>query len=308
MMKRVAEGPAYQPHRSSGVDRFFFSSLSRPSSVGELFWENTKIHGPLVPLDEHDPVTHVNLDAELNDVLVTEHLVASGGKKYPGATIVPLPPPRPLNKSLATALSSRRSIRSYNPSSPIHAAAASAILKAGYGWRPTRGYHSMKRSKYVPSAGALYPCQVYLASVRVTKPMALLTLYHYEPDAHALEKVRKFTASELHAVFGYQVGVDECAAVMFVTGVLGRLGWKYGARGLRYLLLDAGHIMQNMCLAAVACGVSSCPVVGYYDDEVHDLLRIDGSSEVVVYTLLLGMPSPQGRQLDSNGELGKAHR
>jgi len=63
---------------------------------------------------------------------------------------------------------------------------------------------------------------------------------------------------------------------------------KYGHRGLRYVLMDAGHICQNMLLAAEALNLGACPVAAFYDDELNRLLNLDGEEESVVYLASVG--------------------
>ena len=75
---------------------------------------------------------------------------------------------------------------------------------------------------------------------------------------------------------------------MFVTAVFFRSTFKYGDRGYRFVLLEAGHLAQNACLAAAALGLAAAPIGGYFDRDVDRQLRLDGLSESSVYALLLG--------------------
>jgi SagB-type dehydrogenase family enzyme len=78
------------------------------------------------------------------------------------------------------------------------------------------------------------------------------------------------------------------AAVFIWTGVLNRTMWKYRERGIRYLFLDAGHICQNLMLAATALGLGVCPVGAFFDDEVEALLKVDGVEETALYLAAVG--------------------
>jgi SagB-type dehydrogenase family enzyme len=64
--------------------------------------------------------------------------------------------------------------------------------------------------------------------------------------------------------------------------------WKYRERAIRYLFLDAGHICQNLMLAATALGLGSCPVGAFFDNEVEQLLQVDGEEEAVLYLAAVG--------------------
>jgi len=79
------------------------------------------------------------------------------------------------------------------------------------------------------------------------------------------------------------------AAVVFIwTGILNRAMWKYRERAIRYIFLDAGHICQNLMLAATALGLGCCPVGAFFDEEVERLLGVDGQEEVALYLASVG--------------------
>ena len=79
--------------------------------------------------------------------------------------------------------------------------------------------------------------------------------------------------------------------VVFVwTGVFGRSKWKYRQRAYRYVYLDAGHIAQNLALAAEALGLGSCQIGALYDEEANELLGVDGIEESTIYMTTVGRP------------------
>ncbi len=77
-------------------------------------------------------------------------------------------------------------------------------------------------------------------------------------------------------------------AAIVVTGVFWRSRFKYGLRGYRFVLLEAGHVGQNVVLAAAALGLPALPLGGFYDRPVESLVGVDGLDEAVVYVVLLG--------------------
>jgi SagB-type dehydrogenase family enzyme len=85
-----------------------------------------------------------------------------------------------------------------------------------------------------------------------------------------------------------QTMVRECAAVFIWTAVVARSKWKYRERAYRYIYLDAGHIGQNLYLAAVALGLGCCTIGAFFDDEVNEVLNIDGTEETAVYMGIVG--------------------
>ncbi len=77
--------------------------------------------------------------------------------------------------------------------------------------------------------------------------------------------------------------------VVFIwTAIFERSKWKYKQRAFRYVFLDVGHIGQNLALAAEGVGLGSCQVAAFYDDEVNQLLEIDGKNESVLYLSVVG--------------------
>jgi SagB-type dehydrogenase family enzyme len=138
-----------------------------------------------------------------------------------------------------------------------------------------------------PSAGALYPVETYLAVHRVegVEP----GIWHFQVPGASLELIqagdyrRELVAAGLDQDF-----LGTAAAVFLWTGVLDRARWKYRERAIRYLFLDAGHICQNLMLAATALGLGVCPVGAFFDDEVEALVQVDGVQEVALYLASVG--------------------
>ena len=114
-------------------------------------------------------------------------------------------------------------------------------------------------------------------------------VYHFEVFSHALERL----SSEDLTVRIRRCFLDEdiaapAAATIVVTAVLQRLRHKYGELAYRLALLEAGHLGQNICLIATGLGLGVCPLAGYVDDAVNDLLGVDGVDETVIYALAVG--------------------
>jgi len=206
-------------------------------------------------------------------------------KGYPGRPTVTLPRPDGPVTSLDEVLSSRRSVRTFLPE-PLSLEELSYLLWASTGiTRRERGYEF----RTAPSAGALYPVETYVAvnDVEGVAP----GIYHYSIRDHRLEQVRKGSLGVEVARAALDQGMCAKAPVVFMwTGVFERCRWKYGERAYRYMYLDAGHIAQNLALAAVSLGLGSCQVAATYDDEVNELLGTDGEEESVLYLSVVGRP------------------
>ncbi len=142
----------------------------------------------------------------------------------------------------------------------------------------------------VPSAGACHAFSTYLLLQRIEG----LTpgLYRFLPLEHALYPVRtgaEVVTSFLPA-FPATAMVEKCAAVFLWCADFSRMSGKYGARSLRYLFLDAGHICQNLYLAAQALRIGVCAVGAFYDQALNNALALDGENDFVAYAATIGWP------------------
>lgn len=205
-------------------------------------------------------------------------------KSYPRLPVHPLPRPTFAgNLSLRQALLRRRSSRTFEHAVTLQT--ISTMLYFSAGLRDPR--HPSGANRFYPSAGARYPLEVYLAAWDV----AGLTpgLYHYYVKQHALEALLRtdVIAKDVAACF-VPDWVQDGKCAIFLTAVFHRTQMKYSDRGYRHMLLEAGHLSQNLALLATATGVSCCSCGGYVDDAVSALLDIDGTEEAVISATILG--------------------
>jgi SagB-type dehydrogenase family enzyme len=209
--------------------------------------------------------------------------------KRHGAARISLQAPRPLDQPLGEAIAHRRSQRAFD-CGPITADALSALLHAGYGVTcvlDSEGERPALSLRAVPSGGALYPLEVYAAVLRVGELAP--GLYHFDPLAADLEIVRPHvTADELGALSTYPEVASSCAVLILIAAIFGRSRFKYGLRGYRFALLEAGHVAQNLLLAASALGLAAVPLGAFYDRRTDEFLRLDGVNESTLYTIALG--------------------
>lgn len=175
-----------------------------------------------------------------------------------------LPQPRRSGPwSVEGALAERRSVREYT-GEPLTRAELAQLLWAAQGITSAEGLRT------APSAGALYPLEVYVAVGAVDDLPS--GIYRYEPARHALELVASGDRrAELAAAALGQECVQDGAAVLALAAVYRRTTGKYGERGIRYVHMEVGHAAQNVCLQAVALGLGTV-VVGAFDD--RDVKRI----------------------------------
>jgi SagB-type dehydrogenase family enzyme len=180
-------------------------------------------------------------------------------------------------------LARRRSQRHYRDR-PLSQAELAALLWATQGITGTMsGYHF----RAAPSAGALYPVETYVAVHRVEGLAP--GLWHFHVLDFALELVAAGDCRQPLVAAGLsQSFLGDAAAVFIWTGILNRARWKYRERAVRYLFLDAGHICQNLMLAATALDLGVCPVGAFFDDEVERLVQVDQKEEVALYLAAVG--------------------
>jgi SagB-type dehydrogenase family enzyme len=196
------------------------------------------------------------------------------------------PPSKEDSPPLWDVLARRRSVRAFKET-PLPLSHLSRLLWAAQGiTRKTCG-HGLRTA---PSAGALYPVETYLAVHKVEDLDP--GIYHYDVQNHALELISAgdFRRDAAEAALG-QSFTASASVVLIWTAVFGRSKAKYRERAYRYVYLDAGHIAQNLALAAVALGLGSCQIAALFDDEVNGLVGADGEAESVIYMTAVGWPS-----------------
>jgi len=171
---------------------------------------------------------------------------------------ITLPPvPRDGGMPLETALRARRSVRDFGVR-PITAEDLARLLWAA------QGITSVGGGRTAPSAGALYALEVVVlaSAVEGLEP----ALYRYRPHRHRLLEARAGDArAELATAALEQECVAGAAAVLVVAADFARAQDRYGERGRGLVLLEAGHVAQNVHLEAVSLGLGSV-TVGLFDD------------------------------------------
>jgi len=181
--------------------------------------------------------------------------------------------------SIEEALFKRRSVRSFKDS-PLTLAEVSQLLWAAQGITSTGGLRT------APSAGALYPLEIYVVAGNVEGlPDGV---YNYRPDTHELAGVVKGDKrTELcNAALG-QTSVRNAAAVMVFSAVYGRTDAKYGDRSARYVHIEIGHAAQNVFLQTVPLNLGTVVIGAFYDDEVRKVLKMS-DREQPLYIMPVG--------------------
>jgi SagB-type dehydrogenase family enzyme len=197
---------------------------------------------------------------------------------------IKLPAPKErAGPSLWTVIGTRRSRRNYAPN-PMKQEDLSQLLWAAAGVTANAKGLPLRTA---PSAGGLYPIETYVVANDVHGLGA--GVYHYFPLQHSLELLREgdYSNAVAHAALDQRMAKN-AGAVLIWTAVLERCTWKYRQRAYRYIYLDAGHIGQNVALAAEGLGLGSCAIGALYDDEVNEIVGADGEEETAVYMTCVG--------------------
>ncbi len=168
--------------------------------------------------------------------------------------------------SVEEALLKRRSVRDYSEDS-LTLKQISQILWAAQGVTAKWG------GRTAPSAGALYPLEIYLLAgkVRELEP----GLYHYDPEGHLISLVQagdlrmKVTRASL-----YQEEILKASATLIITAVYQRTMKKYGRRGIRYVHMEVGSVAENIYLQAESLNLGTVFIGAFDDEEVKKALEI----------------------------------
>lgn len=258
-----------------------WDALQRSAGPGSVIWEefhrNTKMgrFGEVAPRE-----MVLNWMDRYTEALDYEHKPR-----------VPLPPRvKPLRMSLGRAVRERETVREFDPKRPLAFEDAAAILHYAYGVnRSNQGTEYTRPFRNAPSGGALYPLEIYFHATNIQDLAP--GLYHFNPTDPCL---RLLAPSDQRARLGeilVQPELLPAAMMIFITAQFERSLFKYRDRGYRFILLEAGHVAQNMNLAATALGLGSVNIGGYFDRRADDLLGLDGLTHSTVYMVGIG---PEG--------------
>jgi SagB-type dehydrogenase family enzyme len=181
------------------------------------------------------------------------------------------------NFSLEKALKQRRTVRSFRHE-PITSQQFSQIFWAAQGITEDNGF---KRA--APSGGALYPADIYAVAGKNSIEGMTAGVYHYGVRDHSVERVAAGDRrKEVARASLRQMWMADAPVLFAVTLEYGRITIKYGKRGIRYALMEAGHIGQNIFLQCQTLGLAAGIVGAFNDREVASAIGVRGNHEPVV--------------------------
>ncbi len=189
-----------------------------------------------------------------------------------GTKIIKLPGPKHDSEtSVEGALLKRRSVRVYANRS-LKLEKISQLLWAAQGITDQRGFRT------APSAGALYPLEIYLFAGNVSGLQA--GIYRYRPHTHSLERhATGDRRNELSDAALGQEAIRNAPAVIVFAGEYKRTTVKYGERGIRYVHMEAGHAAQNVFLEAVSLNLGTVVIGAFHDSKVKKVMEMPESEE-----------------------------
>lgn len=242
------------------------------NSTGKQFINRTK-YSDLGPSDQHlgKPQPPLQLDFDKTQL------------------VIKLPKPREIITEFADVrktIEQRKSIRNYSEA-PLTIDQLSYLLWCTQGVKEVfRGTATMRN---VPSAGARHALETYLLinNVEGITP----GLYRFLALEHTLISVSLEVdiADKITQACLKQQMIKSCAVTFLWTAVAYRMNWRYGERGYRYLYLDAGHVCQNLYISAESIKCGTCAIAAYSDDELNQVLGLDGKEQFVIYLATVGL-------------------
>ena len=254
--------------------------LWKETAISRIYHENSKLRtfhqqgDFMLPLDK--------IDEEV------KKLTAQGRKKYPQSyQRIKLPSAdRSSRYSLEEAVLQRRSRRHYSKAG-VSIQKLSNILYYSYGITGKLEKTDLLL-RAVPSGGGLYPIDIYISVNRVEGLEK--GIYYYDSLEHELVFVNHNDLSEISKeVSGYAAMLDTAAFTFILGANFWRNQWKYHERGYRVILIDCGHVAQNLHMMSTAYDLGSCCLMGFVDDELNKLLGLDGIVEHSMYLITVGV-------------------
>ena len=227
-----------------------------------------------------------------NDTKKAQGLMPPPPEKAPARDkeFVQLPEPGLLDDkelSFLELIELRETVRCYSDK-PLSQKELSLLLWCSQGVKGMTEWGTTMRN--VPSAGGRHAFETYLYLRRVEgiEP----GIYRFLALGHALQLVTKDEAEieKFISAFKSKGVVENCAALFLWTAVYDRMTYQFGHRSARYIFLDAGHVCQNLYLAAYTQMTGVCALGAFYEDKLCEVLGLDGENEFPVYGAAVGKP------------------
>ena len=213
------------------------------------------------------------------------------------ASVLPLPRDferLPIQQDFLRIINGRKSHRVYTQE-PLSLLALSYLLWCSQGVKKLRG-RAYATLRTVPCGGARHEFECYLALQRVEGLAD--GLYHYLPMTHKLERLPD--TGELQPLISESLQGQSWAAkanaVFYYSCVFYRAEWRYGIYAHPVILMDSGHITQNLYLAATSIGLGGCAIAAVDERCANRAFDLDGEEESIFYAMPVGTVRPEDQQ------------
>ena len=201
------------------------------------------------------------------------------------STLITLPKALVTEAHLFETLLHRRSVRTFSNES-MNLEELSLMLESSCRIQKVIG-DNVASFRPAPSGGARHPFETYIA-VRDVKDLEA-GYYHYLPLTHQLEKLSgSFDAQSVVDSVNGQKFAENANVTFYLSAIPYRAEWRYGLRSHKVMLLDLGHLAQNIYLSAEGIGAGACGIASYDQEKSDALFGLDGEDEFVVYILPVG--------------------
>lgn len=246
------------------------------SSLCEIFHENTK----LTPLSQRSTGVEAATFAKSK---ITQKLVAAPYKVYSLVDRQTLPTVVPQGQFEAV-IAKRRTIRRFSRE-PVALIDLARLLHMTYG-----RLDQNRAVRPVASGGALYPLEFYVTAINVDGLRA--GVYHYDVENHCLDVIRhdQTDFERLREIMWLDdiETVENTGLIIYISAFLQRTTAKYGDRGYRLVLIEAGEAVHNLALLACQMDLACCPLGGFLDNPLSAYLEVDGVDEVPLVPMVFG--------------------
>jgi SagB-type dehydrogenase family enzyme len=194
-----------------------------------------------------------------------------------------------LKVPLGKAIVSRTSVRDLEPCQ-LDLKSVATLLYHAYGEsRDNKDTGFPRPFRVVPSGGGLYPLELFFYSGCVDGLDK--GIYHYNPSKSNLRLVSSGDkVQQISKGMVYPEITRAAALIVFITAIFERSTFKYGERGYRFILLEAGHVAQNINLVTIGLELGCVNLGGFYDRDIDNLLGLDGVTHSTIYMVAIGAP------------------
>ena len=246
--------------------------------LGELYHENTRVAPYQLNLDPVDGFEAAGL-APLDCGAVLARF------RLPPVAAAP-------TLGLEDAIRQRVTSREFEAAIPLPQTLLSRLLSFSCGYTTPLYYendYSVVNRRAQPSAGGKYPIEAFPIVLNVEGLQA--GVYHYDVADHSLELLRPGVFNQALSTWTlFQPYMADASVLFAFAGFFDRIRPRYGERGYRYMLIESGHIAQNLYLLSTAYGLGAVANGGFVDGAINRLLGLNDTTQVALYIVAVGVP------------------